>query len=416
MASGAGTSSFGGMASRRSFFARRLSSASLLTLSSINTVLPQYSTIDDNEKGIGAPPAFEEPDQLPSDLADQDGYHNQNDGYSAVSDAWHSQSTSPMVTNAGIPTFPSQANIVNSRHSILLTSDAGDANIPLAGRSQPDSSQFQYSYPIKSGNPWATLQLYTRDSVPGNPKPSRLQPKVPRLWSCDPLKGVIQLDADSPQIIQHISVVVRAKSRLAETFANAAYLQLRGKIATSSMEGGSLQFMTHEFTIWKKSFGDPNANDSSSKEIFNGKFVGKYSLPFSFPFPTHVDPSTKSTVVPTVGSTTQSEQPEANTAASPPSSPSTPNSEDRKGKKKQRFSWPLHFTSPFSSSDASGSVSSSKRKSTIRSSLQPQTGRSGRRPVASPLPQTFAERGVTAIVAYELSVLFVHGRFRPDSR
>jgi len=195
----------------------------------------------------------------------------------------------------------------------------------------------------------------------------------------------------------------------------APILQLRGKIATSSMDGGSLQFLTHEFTVWKKSFGDPNASDSSSKEKFNGKFVGKYSLPFSFPFPTHFDLSTKSIVLPTVGSTTQSEQPEPSTPASPPSPLSSSNSGDGKGKKKQRFSWPLHFTSPFGPSDASGIASSSKRLP-FRSSLLPHTDRAGRLSVASPLPQTFAERGVTAVVAYEVLVLFVHGRFKPDSR
>ena len=186
---------------RSSFFARRLSSASLLTLSSVHTVLPQYSAVDNDERsiqvGFDAPPAFEEPDQSLSYLADQE------------QDSPLSNGTRPS-TNA--PTFPSQDNIVNPRHSILLTPTiigVLDANTPLAGRSQPDSSEFQYSYPIRSSNSWATLQLYTRDSVPGNPKPSRLQPKIPRLWSCDPLKGVIQLDIESPQVIQHISVVVR---------------------------------------------------------------------------------------------------------------------------------------------------------------------------------------------------------------
>jgi len=202
-----------GAGHRRSFFARRLSTASLLTLSSIHTVLPKYSAVDNDGKSIDPPPAFEESDQPSSNLADQDGYTA-----SPTSDDWRSQSTSPIVTTADAPTFPSQDNIVNLHHSILLTPTIMDANDPLASRSQPDSSEFQYSYPIRSSNSWATLQLYTRDSVPGNPKPSRLQPKVPQLWSCDPLKGVIQLDLESPQIIQHISVVVcSTKSRLAET-------------------------------------------------------------------------------------------------------------------------------------------------------------------------------------------------------
>ena len=61
-----------GAGHRRSFFARRLSTASLLTLSSIHTVLPKYS-VDNDGKSIDPPPAFEESDQPSSNLADQDG-------------------------------------------------------------------------------------------------------------------------------------------------------------------------------------------------------------------------------------------------------------------------------------------------------------------------------------------------------
>jgi hypothetical protein len=36
--------------------------------------------------------------------------------------------------------------------------------------------------------------------------------------------------------------------------------------------------------------------------------------------------------------------------------------------------------------------------------------------LASPLPQSFMERGITSHVAYDLSVRIVHGRFRASSR
>ena len=68
--------------------------------------------------------------------------------------------------------------------------------------------EFRYSFPIRPKNPWATLHLRTRDAVLGNMKPLHIQPRVPRIWSCDPIRGTLELDLDSPQTIQQISVSV----------------------------------------------------------------------------------------------------------------------------------------------------------------------------------------------------------------
>lgn len=69
--------------------------------------------------------------------------------------------------------------------------------------------QFQYSYPIRSKKPWATLHLSTQNAIQGNPKPLKSRPGVPRLWSCDPVVGSLELNLESPQNIQQISISVR---------------------------------------------------------------------------------------------------------------------------------------------------------------------------------------------------------------
>jgi hypothetical protein len=78
----------------------------------------------------------------------------------------------------------------------------------------PQVLEYRYSYPIRPKNPWATLHLHTRDAAPGDSKSLINRPRVPRVWSCDPVTGAVQLDLDSPQSIQHISIMVRCRSVL----------------------------------------------------------------------------------------------------------------------------------------------------------------------------------------------------------
>jgi len=164
---------------------------------------------------------------------------------------------------------------------------------------------------------------------------------------------------------------------------------------TSSLEGESLQFMTHQVTLWKKPFGnspqpDMNADSLTQKD---GRFTGKSSFSFSFPFPTHFDPTTKSAVLPPANGTSSPEPTTPTTTMSTPWSPT---------EKEKRFSLPGNFGS----------------------SVGPSSGFDGtRKPprievpsIVSPLPQTFTEKGISVVITYEILVTFVHGRFKPDSR
>ena len=165
--------------SRRSFLGRRFSLASVLSLASVNTILPQYNAVDD------------------SSLGDQ------------------SVRSSPIDS---LTEAPPQYSHINPRNSVLLTN-----HIPVESSSVPCRSPdleilqgFKYSYPIKSDKPWAILHLYTRDAEPGNSRPLKSRPKVPRLWGCDPVVGTLELELGVPQTIQHIKIMV---SRPVQSFS-----------------------------------------------------------------------------------------------------------------------------------------------------------------------------------------------------
>ena len=70
------------------------------------------------------------------------------------------------------------------------------------------SNGYEYTFPIRPTKPWATLQLFTRDVVPGNLYAPKGRPKKPHFWGGDPISGVLQLDLESPQTIQEITVNV----------------------------------------------------------------------------------------------------------------------------------------------------------------------------------------------------------------
>jgi hypothetical protein len=104
------------------------------------------------------------------------------------------------------PTSPTSESSIEPPHYSLITPPT-----PLSTNWTPDSSvegDFRYSYPIRPKRPWATLYLHSRDAVPGNPKPLQSQPKVPRVWGCDSIRGRLELDLDSPQNIQQIKILV----------------------------------------------------------------------------------------------------------------------------------------------------------------------------------------------------------------
>lgn len=166
---------------------------------------------------------------------------------------------------------------------------------------------------------------------------------------------------------------------------------------------------------------------------FDGKFVGGYKFPFSFPFPTHVDLSNSSVYSPP-SSTSGFESPTTQDLPSP-------NISEAKAKRhSHRWSFASLFNSIPEESSNSPTPTSEKRKSRPKSILSPQvlssfaaastalgehdahlqstTHNGDENTLANiyPMPQSFLETQVAVNVGYELGVHIVHGRFRPDSR
>ena len=159
------------------FDRRRFSNASALTVSTVNTALPAYSTTDGSE--------------TPEDEV-----------YSEI--GIDASPTSERQSSLGLTSAisPPRYSYLNPRHSILLTWSPSSED----PQTESQSNGFRYSFPIKT---WATLHLDTCDAIPGNPSPSASQPKVPRFWGCEPIAGVLGLDLDNPVSINEINIVVR---------------------------------------------------------------------------------------------------------------------------------------------------------------------------------------------------------------
>ena len=165
--------------SLRSLFSRFGSSISIAT---VDTMLPQYSAVSNGENVLQDPPAF---DSVASPITD-------------VGETG-SASSPPYEENLDSSSSAQQV-VSNPRHSMMLTW--------TPETSSSYDHEFEYRYPIRIHKPWATLCLRTRDSVPGNPRPTQNQPKIPHIWGCDPITGVVELDLDSPQTFQEIKLVV----------------------------------------------------------------------------------------------------------------------------------------------------------------------------------------------------------------
>ena len=294
---------------------------------------------------------------------------------------------------SSIRTVLPQYSVVNALESPeSWNSSAIDREPPqysLHGADLPEvPGEFRYSYPINPKKPWMMLHLYTRDTLPGDPKPLQSRPRMARFWSCDTIRGIVELNLDSPQNIQRIDISVGHDSTLSWDLILIDYFKLNGKIVVSPLAEGCRPFLEHEVTIWNKSMGDPlvfsdaDAVNSQKKE-FDGRFApGRYTFPFSFSFPSQAnDLATTKTV---------------NTSSLVP-----------KTARKKKWSSPFTFNMSPSSTDEA--VSSS-------SQIQPSISAQNRHSLASPLPQSFMEKGINSNVAYEISVRVVHGRLRANSK
>ncbi|KAF4619752.1 hypothetical protein D9613_004949 [Agrocybe pediades] len=150
------------------------------------------------------------------------------------------------------------------------------------------SSARVFEYHIKGNgktSPWATLKVYSRSAASAPSTSNAEAQKIPRFTGQDLFQGSLELDLDSPQTINSIS------------------LSLRGRVVTSSYDDGSATFLDHHIVSWNRNKGDPremllaqvgstssapSSSRSPSPKKFEGKLSGQYSWPFSFPFPSSV--------------------------------------------------------------------------------------------------------------------------------
>jgi len=173
---------------RSSFFRNRFSNASLLSLSSVMSLLPQYS-VDDTL-------ALEESSTSSPTETTTTG---NRESLSSAPSSWTASAIEP-------PCY----SLLNPHHLSMLPSRRASTTTGFGVEGESHAHEFRYSYPIRPKNPWATLYLHTRDAIPGtHSKSLQNKPRVPRIWSCDPITGVVQLDLDTPQNIQLISITVR---------------------------------------------------------------------------------------------------------------------------------------------------------------------------------------------------------------
>lgn len=170
--------------------------------------------------------------------------------------------------------------------------------------------------------------------------------------------------------------------------------------------------------------GDPQksrkAPATPTKDNFDGKFHGLYSFPFILPFPTYVDLVKKAAVFPEQSPAYVAEEPTPGSPSFNADSTSPPSPRDKKGKKK-RPSWSF-FSSGKSSQESNSSNEQPKHH---RSALSDDSSASASNyqgnisegtNVACPMPQTFMDKSLHFDLTYELCAIFVHGRFRQDTK
>lgn len=149
------------------------------SLASVNTVLPQYTPID-NEISSSL--------QIDSDVP-------------TVADASIPGSSRLSVSSSSL-SLPRYSTILSARP---LDPEATEESVTADGLG---GHQFEYAFPIRPHKPWCSLYLYTQDSIAGNLNISPLKPKMPRFWGGQAMTGMLAIDSESSQTIQQITMRV----------------------------------------------------------------------------------------------------------------------------------------------------------------------------------------------------------------
>ncbi|KAJ3828809.1 hypothetical protein F5880DRAFT_1608134 [Lentinula raphanica] len=133
------------------------------------------------------------------------------------------------------------------------------------------------SFPLKNskGFTWASVNL--QKEYRGAPHGTGTNEVPIIVEGAGPVTGSVNLDLQSPETVQAISIAVR------------------GRAITGANEGGSFTFLNHTVSLWAKEQGDPQAYridrvaDGSVNNATNpsksGKLCGKYKFPFSITLP-----------------------------------------------------------------------------------------------------------------------------------
>lgn len=171
-----------------------------------------------------------------------------------------------------------------------------------------------------------------------------------------------------------------------------------------------VKFLDHEIILWDKPMGVPHSNPNPTYiKRYDGRFTpGKYIFPFSFPFPSYPNKMMKS-LPPDVGLISPFDH-----AQRP-----TPSPREQIHRKEKEALRPSNLTSPGVSPKAKAKSQtdlSSPQMETPSRSPSSTVSPVAHQGLASPLPQSFLEKGINPNVSYGISVRIAHGRFRGASR
>ena len=148
----------------------------------------------------------------------------------------------------------------------------------------------EHTYNICSGlknKPWATFRVFSDPPVGIVQK----HQEFPRFSGGDKIAGLIKLTLDNPQTVNLITVSVSPSIRM--TYHTDPFISLVGALSEVTL----LENLTHALTIKSISRHTPlEIHTFQTTEKFGGKLKGTYQFPFTFPFPTHLDLSTSTTI------------------------------------------------------------------------------------------------------------------------